>query len=491
MSIVIEQEPIVEIPTGEFSNLVAAHNPIRVVYRRIDDYVKASTDDGYGNTLLGMTNNYPANLAVGDLVYINDGGDYVGVYTVLQLMGGTDFVINAPYVGAVGAGYVNYLTAYKNYFLRINVTRIAGNGTQKPLGSSIVLPFSDGRAEHDLMGYAKIAVAPTDAVTALGQTNVMWCDNDNNCHLVVQVFENFNGIEPESVALEYEYNIANAAMSYHHQYGVNMRECYGGFLRANMAQTSTSRFLMPYSKLRVWQCLPEYVVFFHLGGNGTVATRIEYKKYNNGSLTQGGATYVTTNAIGSGASNGASDYIHGVALDVLTSWGLADTQTVQIVNNNNYTQKYTELLTFRLSCDPRNPVKVRALNRYGGWSYFVFGAQQTMSITTTNGTEYSYTPASVIEINADGYLMGKGARKELTVGADDLDKDDLVIVQEILTSPCVQVHGFPEDYVATGVEPSWLEVKIAAGGYVLQNTKSNLHRVEFKIIFSELNVQTR
>ena len=303
------------------------------------------------------------------------------------------------------------------------------------------------------------------------------------------MFENFNNVELGSASLEYSYKIANAAMQYKHFHGVNISECYGGEERSG--QTLEARFFFPQGKLRAWEILPEFLLNFHLGTtNATSNPRLEYKKYKNGQ--QIGAYYTALNQIGVGTSNGTPDFIHTVQVDYknATYWsGGADTLYVQMANHNNYTEKWSEQIEIRLTCEPKNPIILKALNRYGGWSYFVFGVQQQRTLTTTNGTEFSNTPQSVQEINPESWLLGKTSRSDLLVGAENLDNDDLIIIREILSSPLVKIYAKDEDNFWDGVA-EWLDVKVSAGGYVLQNTKSNLHRVEFKIQFSEYNLQT-
>lgn len=476
---------------GVASNLVAAHNPIRVKLRRMDMIIKNTYDDGNGKVQVVLDTAPAIPLTVGQRIYVNS-GSINGSYTILS-HSGADVVIDLNYTANTTGGYVNYLYDYKNYYIRVLVRRYDITGAIVKTYEANLIPFTDGYVEFDYMPYAKLSVTSTKPNPNIYDSNTyrVWADETGSAGLDAFFFENYNGVE---VSGDPEYSavlVTNAAMYHNHIGGFNLAECYAPALYPS---GSLGRFLTVPGKVRVWGSDNMYndpftpLLLFHFAGfNFTPA--IQWKRYRaDGSLI--GVNFAYTNVIGVATSGGSIAYPHFVNFklpDVLGNANLAY-YTVQIFNPANL-QYYSELLTVRVSCLPRNPVYIQAINRFGSFSYFCFSGNQSSAVITKLGTQFSRTPGDTFTIDVDSRVLGKTMEGEITVGADDLDDDDLAIIEAILTSPFVLMYRPTADN-PNPAPTQWEEVKILPGTFALGNTKVGRHRVEFKIQPSSKNLQT-
>jgi hypothetical protein len=487
------EEDVYYPSAGTQSNLAAAHNPIRVKLRRMDMEVSLTRDDGTGKTEVELASTPSVPLTVGQKVYVSSG--YInGSYTILSWSGSNLLVIDLPYDIDTGTGYINFLYDYKNYYVRVVIRQADVTNTIVAQYEANLIPFTDGYVEFDFMPYAKLSVTSEKPNQNIydSTTYRVWADETGSAQLGAFFYENYNGVEqPLGEYANTSVIVTNAAMYHTHVGGFNLAESYAP---AFYPSGTVGRFLTVPGKLRVWGSsagsndpFGPLLLFHFLGFNFTPA--IQWKRYRaDGGLL--GANYATVNTIGVGTSGGNIGYPHfvNIKLPDIYSSPFLSYYTVQIFNPATM-RYYSELLTVRVSCMPRNPVYIRAINRYGSFSYFVFSGNQATGIITKLGTQFSRTPEDTFTIDVDSRLLGKTMETEITLGADDLDDDDLAIVEAILTSPFVLMYRPTADN--PNPEPTqWEEVKILPGTFALGNRKVSRHRVEFKIQPSSKNIQT-
>jgi len=479
---------------GAASNLAAAHNPIRVKLRRADMEITRVLDNGSGKVQLELVTVPSIPITVGQKVYVSaPGTDLEGSYTVLN-HSGILLDIDVPYTTTVYTGYVNFLYDYKNYYVRVIVRQADVTNTIVKQYEANLIPFTNGLVEFDFSPYAKLAVTsekPNPYIYDSGTYRV-WVDETGSASLGAFFYENYNGEEqPLGDYANTSVTVTNAAMYHTHIGGFNLAECYAP---AFYPSGTLGRFLTVPAKLRVWGSsagsidpFAPLLLFHFLGFNFTPS--IQFKRYRaNGTLL--GANYDTINPIGVATSGGNIGYPHfiNIKLDDIFASPFLTYYTVQVFNPSTM-RYYSELVTVRVSCKPRNPVYLMAINRFGSFSYFCFSGNQATGIVTKLGTQFSRTPDDTFTIDVDSRVLGKTMEGEITVGADDLDDDDLVTIEAILTSPFVLMYRPTADN-PNPTPTQWEEVKILPGTFALGNTKVSRHRVEFKIQPSSKNMQT-
>lgn len=516
-----------------YSNLLAAHNPAIIKLRRADFVVRNILDNGSGKVRVRIEiPPVPNQVTIGSQIYLNVGANWYvnGTWTVTAYNGSDEIDLDLDYTVApnvTNSSYLNLVYDHKSYFIRARVFKLQPDNTYSLIGSSRLVPFSDGSAIFDLMPYNKLIVQETyrnwvqfPIITALlgGAASYAFPDKYGTGGVMVEFSEEYNGIPSQGDPTALEFLVSNAAMQPTHANGVNITECYQQVSGSSFLQ---SRFYKPPSKIRYWDCLGVSLnsVFIPLGNmvtflpNGLDNTQLdaEFRVFSNGItlvnyFKQLPATaYNASSVVDPPIPSSKFGWCVFAALspNELTAFGAIkpDYFTLRIVDRATHSKAYTETLTVRCSCTPRNPIVVAALNHYGGWTWFVFGKQAAKSLSTQQGSTFSKYSTDSTVIPAESLLMGKSSVSEITVGADDLDDDDLVLIETILTSPIVKVMSVKEDSILSNfysvndiqLANSSLEyhdVKVVQGSFTLGNSGSNLHRCEFKIQFTEQNFQT-
>jgi hypothetical protein len=137
------------------SRWTAAHNPVIYKFQRRDrDISSVSESSGWLRLLMPD----PSGLSVGDTVYINT-FRYKGAVRIEATSVSAVWVSGLPYTGTDGAGYMNELSK-RNYRIAINVYE---SGSDKLLGATSCVPFTDGSGKKDLGIYvaAYLKLVPT------------------------------------------------------------------------------------------------------------------------------------------------------------------------------------------------------------------------------------------------------------------------------------------------------------------------------------------
>lgn len=496
--------------TGAQSNLLAAHNKNRIRVQRKDFEIGQQQDDGTGLTLLKLMAPAPT-VTIGGKLYSNvsNGAAYTGVFTIVSQPAPDQIVINEPFVGDFGNGWLNLNTDYKRYYVRARMSYEKADGSTGSLGEARFTPFTNGIFEADFSTYAKQIVSASDFDGNFYNiaANRAWGEQTASAIFKFTLAENYNGEEqPQGDMISYQ--PVNAAMDYTHKGGSNIWECYA--LGTGVTAYPVRFFRKPGAALRLWKTGNGELG--NIAGNNTIngapaltfhplslpgAITLEVKRYRAGNLL---GTFYKAIALPNGnpampGYNGGDDrFLRAInlqfsATDLGSGVLEADGLEFTIVDNATKAIKHSETVTARVSnCIPRNPVLLKALNGYGGYEFFVFGVTQTKNVITKNGGVFTRNSEDFQQIEADELLLGKSADTEWIMGADDIYTDELYIIETILTSPVVWMRTPPAGFPNAPWE--WAQVKIAPGTFLTQTTKANKHRIEFKVQPVSLNIQT-
>lgn len=529
----ITKQPLANVTSNGSikSKLLAAHNPAIIGLQRKDFPIKDITDNGGSVRIILDGGVFPTQVTVGARIYLfAEYGSYMnGSWQVTAWNGFDEIDIDLAYSGGASTyslSYVNLTNDLKGYFIRARVYKLQPDNTYVQFASARLVPFTDGSVFFDLMPYNKQIVQETfkawylfPLLTAIfgGAASFGFPDKYGTGGIKVDFSEQYIGVDPRD-PLEDEYLVANASMQATHTNGVNMKENYQ---IVDNSGYQTPRFYKPLGKIRWWDCMGIYLnsvwvpfanfLTYLPQGLDTTNLDVELRVFaGNTTLTNiykqlPNTSYNPSAIIDQPLPSSKFGWCVFAALSPteLNAFGATkpDRFTVRVVDSATHSKAYTETVTVRYTCSPRNPIVIGALNHFGGWSWFVFGVQAAKGINTQQGGAFSRFSTDSLIIPADSTLMGKSQTPELTIGADDLDNDDLVIINTILSSPLVKVlapkadsvfsnYASVEDIVLNQNTVEYHDVKVVQGSYSLGNSKANTHKVEFKIQFSEHNLQS-
>lgn len=485
--------------TGTQSFWFAIHNPLIVRFFRNDFNITLS-GDGTTTTATITAGTFPA-MSSGDKIYI--GGFTLKGNFVLNAnvtAGATTFTFLSSFNSTTG-GYVNCLTLYPNYYA--NVKYKLGDGTKYNEDSPHRLDPT-GLAKIDISAYIKSAV---NMIDEFEHDAINKLDDNLSMKMKIQ-FEGVYDGGSDSSSDQVIY-IVNAANQIGYKFGNNL---------ADFVTESTGvdrpKFITAFKSPTYFPGYPWDVGFLYsdsLGGasgvsrneearrsNGVVSFTVDaidtsQKGYLNRLMLKGSylpgcdsvVLYLGKNIVKFLRNEADTDYIKNETGQFLEAEG-GGTGTF-----------YSEKLTVKLSpCIPRNAVYLKWIGTGGSWNYWLFGVNQLQGITTSSGGLFAKFSEDLFTQESDSEFLTKGAIPEMTLGADQLTKDDIGSIfpasyglMSIVYSPKVQLLMNPDTWEDDG--EIWQTVKVDVGRFKGPETKHYLHAFEFIIKLVELQIQSQ
>ena len=136
-----------------------------------------------------------------------------------------------------------------------------------------------------------------------------------------------------------------------------------------------------------------------------------------------------------------------------------------IVNHNKTTQWN--------KCTPSSPFYIRWLNRYGGWDYWMFQKRQYKEIAQKNHDTYSPYIPDYSFANSTDKLLSKEVSEQITIGAEQITKEDWEVLSYIVKSSLVQ--WYDKD------NARWLDIVVDKTKTAMQ-TDETVHMIEFVVL---------
>lgn len=129
-----------------------------------------------------------------------------------------------------------------------------------------------------------------------------------------------------------------------------------------------------------------------------------------------------------------------------------------------------------------NPIYLKWIGKRGGWNYWLFGVVQSVSANIRDAVdiERHVTDIETAEERLD--FLSKKEFKTITVGASNIDLEDINGLKSILASP--KVYEQFKDGTKIGV-------RVAPGSFRLYETTEKKASIELTLEYPELYVQTQ
>lgn len=260
MGVTITQRPI---RSNEHltSRWTAAHNPVIYKFQRRD---RSITGVAVIGSQLRLTLDDASGINPGDSVYMVT-GKYKGAVTVDIALGNTLWVSGITPNGNDGAGYLNL--SLRNYRIQINIYEV---GSNKLLGSTACVPFTNGAGTKDLSIYlaAYLKLRNTITYEAVNERDVY---GSIKFYITFQeLWEGGNG-DVQSDASNYVFAV-NAARQIGDKYGQNLSEF------VVVAPTSRpAKFLTKFKRPVYFEGQPFSVGFIYSEQTGFRLSKVEQR----------------------------------------------------------------------------------------------------------------------------------------------------------------------------------------------------------------------
>ena len=137
-----------------------------------------------------------------------------------------------------------------------------------------------------------------------------------------------------------------------------------------------------------------------------------------------------------------------------------------------------KLIEFR-GCVLNNPVYIVWKNTLGGWDYWLFQRNQTENLTTNSLGSYREDYNRIGDTTNPNKEIGKSASKKIILGTDDLDRDRVSGLSQLLYSN--------KKYILNANGTINREINILEGSFILRDTDGEKHSLEFQIEDVEIN----
>lgn len=130
------------------------------------------------------------------------------------------------------------------------------------------------------------------------------------------------------------------------------------------------------------------------------------------------------------------------------------------------------------NCIPENPFHLRWLNSLGGFDQWVFSKTQQVAADVSLVENFTHVVNYLEEENSNVNALKKEGNLVVTLGAENLTKQQVVGLQQLLSSPKVyflQGQTQTNDFIR-------LTVLVKTGTFKLYDTGDERHKLEFQII---------
>lgn len=135
-----------------------------------------------------------------------------------------------------------------------------------------------------------------------------------------------------------------------------------------------------------------------------------------------------------------------------------------------------------------NPVFLRWLNTLDGWNYWLFSRNQIISVLTSNEITFENPVENLETAEEFVSVLSVYSGKEMFLGANALDRNDIEFVKSILYSPKVQWLFNGDTWEADG-ECKWVTVIPHRGTFPTVETREERTDISLTLKFPEIRNQ--
>lgn len=97
---------------------------------------------------------------------------------------------------------------------------------------------------------------------------------------------------------------------------------------------------------------------------------------------------------------------------------------------------------FERTCTPDNPFYVRWVNSLGGFEYYMFGQNKVYSDESAGFVDFAPVQSEGVESNRSREIIGiSEAKRTVTVGAEQLEKDMFIMLSNMQYSPRIDTYN--------------------------------------------------
>lgn len=129
-----------------------------------------------------------------------------------------------------------------------------------------------------------------------------------------------------------------------------------------------------------------------------------------------------------------------------------------------------------------NPIYLRWLNPLGGFDYWLFDKQQSVTLNVSDEITFNTVIDDMIGVRNRMQVLSKRASEEIEVGAEMLTIDQINGIKYLLSSPKVEMYN--------GTCTCWIEVRIDTENFLIYNTGEQKASINFVIIKRENFIQS-
>ena len=137
----------------------------------------------------------------------------------------------------------------------------------------------------------------------------------------------------------------------------------------------------------------------------------------------------------------------------------------------------TERRMIRLGGCCENPVYLSWKGSAGGWSYYLFGKTQGITLST-NEQSIAQPYVDNLDVTGNKYQIDINSVQSMTMGCSNIDLNDVQGIMRMLDSGCIRIYlGLHE---VTGL-PEWEDVIVKTGSFKVYETGNARHDIEFTV----------
>ena len=230
------------------------------------------------------------------------------------------------------------------------------------------------------------------------------------------------------------------------------------FLLAPTSNASNTRNYIKY-----WYGLPFDVTLWLNGQNAIVTNNTNALSYDFG-------------------NDGGSKVNRLVFSDGDTSTTLEDVLPLQSGYNVLNVNGDFEILTEKITDFCNDGHYIKWINRYGGWSYWLFNkGNKTLSVKSKGRLNNNYN--NLEDTISQTILLGNEANEVLQVVQDTINEQEFSILQDVLDS--AKIYLFTGLAFSQNTFNDWVEIELKNGNFRIENAKGKLRNLNLSFDLPE------
>lgn len=452
----------------------AAHSPLIITSIRKDAIIDTTSDSG-GFVEVFLTDDL-TGIAVDDIIYVRSGA--IDTYATVTAVTAADQVTtDIVYSADTSGGYLNDHTLRSGYYVKTIIYKSNDALTSSSaIGTNISRPDTKGNLKIDITRNCKTAV---DMIDVFQYSSVNAKDTNLSANLTLEFIEMWNGItegEIDDLTVEVDgIYIVNAANQIGYKYDSSMVEYFPTALTGG---ADRAKWLSVSDRIRYYSGYPFDIALIQM--HELADMKIRERTYLNGTLA--GTTYAAIDETQYSFVNRImiTDFAH-----VSNSLQLKKVSITGISGAN----QTTEEIEIESLCIRRNPVYFKWLNVLGGWQYYMFTINQVKGLRSTQIGEFGKYIETLSLAQSDTELLGRDVIPEMSVGAEQLDSYDMLLMESLISSTKVQMLTNPGTWQSEGVK--WQTVKLESASYPTRITKQTFNKIDLKFTLPQIQTQTQ